>query len=82
MFKETTDHENGTAQVLQDFECVSKMESAKVEQDRKDTASAFVAELASIKQDALDAYSAATEISSGIEKAQLSADSAPSRHQD
>ena len=77
-----TDHENMTARVLQDFECASKMESTKVEQDIKDTASTFVAELASIKKDSLEAHSDATSIASGIEKSQPSADSATRSHQD
>ena len=76
-----TNHKNGTARVLQDFEHVQKMESAKVEQDRKDTASAFVAELASIKEDALKSYSSTTVIGSSIEKAQPSAKSAPRSYQ-
>ena len=77
-----TDHENGISRVLYDFEHVPKMEYSKLEQDKKYTASTFVSELASIKQDVLEAYSYETTISSGIEKAQPSAESVPRVYQD
>ena len=64
------------------FEYVSKMESSKVEQDRKDTASEFVSELASIKQDSLKTYYSKTVIASGIEKPQPSANIAPRIYHD
>ena len=53
--------------MLHDFDCATKIELDKAEQDRKDTASVFLAELVSIKQDALETCEAATNISGGTE---------------
>ena len=50
------------------------MDSEKVEQDRRDTSSTFISEIASIKKDALESYSAATKIYVETEDAQPSVD--------
>ena len=61
MLKEMTDHEDRTAPTLQCFERAAALESQKSEEDRKVTASVFLAELASKKKATLDACAAATK---------------------
>ena len=63
MFKEIIDHKDGTARVLQYFECAAMLETEKAEQDLKATAFTFLAELVSMKQNALEACTDATKIS-------------------
>ena len=62
IFKEMTDHKDGTAQMSQALERVATLESEMAEQDWKVTASEFLDELESMKQHALDAYAAATKV--------------------
>ena len=60
IFKELTAHKSGTAHILRDYELVASKKSEKAEKDRKETASAVLAELALMKQGARAAYAAAT----------------------
>ena len=46
MFKELTTHKSGTAHTLRDYELTASAESEKAEQDRKETSSTVLAELA------------------------------------
>ena len=62
IFKEMTDHKDGTNLMLQYFERAATLESEKAKQDRKVTAFAFITELASMKQDAFEAYASVTKI--------------------
>ena len=62
MLKETIDHEDGKARMLQDFERTTVLEQVKADQDQKVTASAFLTGIESTKQDDLDSYAAAIKV--------------------
>ena len=68
--------------MLHDFEHTTKIESDKADKDRKDAASAFLAESSSSKQDALDIYSAVTKIAGETEEVQPSPDHKHNSYQD